>query len=286
MEKSFWTKPTRAKSENTMNESLLKYFQLLKTDKVPASKLPKILLENSEFQNLVATAIIKKSPIGRGYLYELNLEKRQVFESWFGKKFPNADIEITDRASSIAKFRDSKKSKEKSIIVFLKGKKSITINNEIIDLQEYTLKFGFFACVLKHLETEKLCFVENKESFLQADKIIADDYVFVHTYGRIGSTLLAKIQTNQVLVFSDYDYVGLNEYLKCKSVFENTHFFIPQNYDLLFEKYAKDINLNRKKGQKASKNVLNSTDEIVVRICKKLETKHKFLEQESLLINL
>jgi hypothetical protein len=128
--------------------------------------------------------------------------------------------------------------------------------------------------------------VENKESFLQAEKVISQDYVFIHSYGRIGKNLLEKIQTNEVLVFSDYDYIGLNEYLKCKSVFENTSFFVPENYDLLFEQYAKEIILNRKKGQKASRNVLASQDETVLRICHDLQTKQKFLEQESLLINL
>jgi hypothetical protein len=235
---------------------------------------------------MLDSGIVLKSSVGRGYVYELNKEKRQVFENWFAKKFPNADIEVINRASSIAKLKDSKKSKEKSVIVFLKGNKQVEVNKEIIDLQEYTKKFGFFACVLESLKTEKLCFVENKESFLQAEKVISQDYVFVHSYGRIGKNLLEKIQTNEVLIFSDYDYIGLNEYLKCKSVFENTNFFVPENYDLLFEKYAKEITLNRKKGQKASKYVLASQDEIVLKICQDLQTKQKFLEQESLLINL
>ncbi|GAB4343459.1 MAG: hypothetical protein OHK0038_23540 [Flammeovirgaceae bacterium] len=269
-----------------MTETLLKYFQLLKTEKLLSSQVPKALLENNDFQNMLDSGIIVKLSIGRGYVYELNEEKKQIFENWFAKKFPNADIQITDRASSIAKFKDSKKSKEKSVIVFLKGNKQIKINNETVDLQEYTQKFGFFACVLESLKTEKLCFVENKESFLQAEKVISQDYVFIHSYGRIGKNLLERIQTNEVLVFSDYDYIGLNEYLKCKSVFENTIFFVPENYDLLFEQYAKEITLNRKKGQKASKNVLASQDEIVVRICRDLQTKQKFLEQESLLISL
>lgn len=269
-----------------MTETLLKYFQILKTEKLLSSQVPKALLENNDFQNMLNSGIILKSSVGRGYIYKLNEEKRQVFENWFAKKFPNAEIEVTDRASSIAKFKDSKKSKEKSVIVFLKGNKQIQINNQIIDLQEYTKNFGFFACVLENLKTDKLCFVENKESFLQAEKVISQDYVFIHSYGRIGKNLLEKIQTNEVLVFSDYDYIGLNEYLKCKSVFENTSFFVPENYDLLFEQYAKEIILNRKKGQKASRNVLASQDETVLRICHDLQTKQKFLEQESLLINL
>jgi hypothetical protein len=269
-----------------MTETLLKYFQILKTEKLLSSQVPKALLENNDFQNMLNSGIILKSSVGRGYIYKLNEEKRQVFENWFAKKFPNAEIEVTDRASSIAKFKDSKKSKEKSVIVFLKGNKQVKINNQIIDLQEYTKNFGFFACVLENLKTDKLCFVENKESFLQAEKVISQDYVFIHSYGRIGKNLLEKIQTNEVLVFSDYDYIGLNEYLKCKSVFENTSFFVPENYDLLFEQYAKEIILNRKKGQKASRNVLASQDETVLRICHDLQTKQKFLEQESLLINL
>jgi hypothetical protein len=269
-----------------MTETLLKYFQILKTEKLLSSQVPKALLDSTDFQNMLDSEIIMRLSVGRGYVYELNEEKRQVFENWFTKKFPNAGIEVTDRASSIAKFKDSKKSKGKSVIVFLKGNKHVQINNETIDLKEYTHKFGFFACVLESLETEKLCFVENKENFLQAEKVISQEYVFIHSYGRIGKSLLEKIQTNEVLVFSDYDYIGLNEYLKCKSVFENTSFFVPENYDLLFEKYAKEIMLNRKKGQKASKNVLASQDETVLRICQDLQTKQKFLEQESLLINL
>ncbi len=269
-----------------MTEILLKYFQLLKTEKLLSSQVPKALLENNDFKNMIDGGIIAKSSVGRGYVYELNEEKRQVFENWFAKKFPNSEIEVTDRASSIAKFKDSKKSKEKSVIVFLKGNKPIKINNETIDLQDYTQKFGFFACVLESLKTDKLCFVENKESFLKAEKVISQDFVFIHSYGRIGKNLLEKIQINELLVFSDYDYVGLNEYLKCKSFFENTNFFVPENYDLLFEQYAKEITLNRKKGQKASRNVLASQDEIVLRICQDLQTKQKFLEQESLLINL
>lgn len=269
-----------------MTETLLKYFQLLKTEKLQSKSVPKTFLECNDFQNMLDSGIVLKSSIGRGYVYELNEKKRQVFENWFARKFPNADIDVTDRASSIAKFKDSKKSKEKSVIVFLKGNKQVEINKETIDLQEYTQKFGFFACVLESLKTEKLCFVENKESFLQAEKVISQDYVFIHSYGRIGKNLLEKIQTNEVLVFSDYDYIGLNEYLKCKSFFENISFFIPENYDLLFEQYAKEITLNRKKGQKASKNVLASRDAIVLRISHVLQTKQKFLEQESLLINL
>lgn len=269
-----------------MTETLLKYFQILKTEKILSSQVPKALLESNDFQNMLDSGIISKLSVGRGYVYELNKEKRQVFETWFTKKFPNSDIEVTDRASSIAKFKDSKQSKEKSTIVFLKGNKQVRINNEFIDLQEYTRKFGFFACALESLKIEKLCFVENKESFLQAEKVISQDYVFIHSYGRIGIKLLEKIQANEVLVFSDYDYIGLSEYLKCKSVFENTSFFVPENYSSLFENYAKDIMLNRKKGQKASKSVLASHEETVLRICKDLQTKQKFLEQESLLINL
>ena len=278
-------KLTQEKQKNTMTETLFKYFQLLKTEKLLSSQVPKALLENNDFQNMLGNIILKNS-VGRGYVYELNQHKKIIFESWFAKTFPNPEIEVTDKASSIAKFKDSKKYTEKSVIVFLRGNKTIKINNESLDLKNYTSKFGFFACVLENLETEKLCLVENKESFLKAEKIIPNDYVFLHSYGRIGKNLLAKIQSLQILVFSDYDYVGLNEYLKCKSVFENTELFIPENYDFLFAKYAKEIKLNRKKGQKASKNVLDSQDQCVLRICKDLHKTQKFLEQESLLINL
>jgi hypothetical protein len=269
-----------------MTEILLTYFQLLKTEKLVASKAPKALLKNVSFKNMINNSVILKTKVGAGYVYELNPVKIDVFNSWLVNSSPNSDIEITDKASSIAKLKDSKQYKEKSTIIFLRGNKETYINNQIIDLNYYTEKFGFFACVLENVETEKLCIVENKESFLKVEKVISKDYVFIHSYGRVGKNLLEKINTEELLVFSDYDYVGLNEYLVCKSVFKNTTFFVPTNYALLFSKYAKPINLNRIRGQKPSERVVDSKENVVVKIYNDLQTTQKFLEQESLLIDL
>lgn len=277
-----------------MTETLLKYFQLLKTEKLLSSQAPKALLDNNDFQNMLDSGILLKLSAGRGYVYELNEEKRQVFENWFAKKFPNADIEVTDRASSIAKFRDSKQHREKDkSILFLRGKQNIRLNNTSFSLFESISPFTYLGCELKEnefLEAENVCFIENKEAFLKADLLLPPQYTFVHPVGRIGDKLLGKIKTENILFFPDYDYVGLNEYFACRSIFSNTELFFPDNYDFLFDNYKKHLNLNRKKGQRPSKKVLDAVskgeDDRIIKVFNNLQSTQHFLEQESLLINL
>jgi len=270
-----------------MNETLLKYFRLIKDGMaISASQLPSIVKKNKDFQNFCETGIILRNKSGGGYIYQINQEKQHIFEQYFVNTFPQSEIEAIDKASNIAKFRNSKSRQIKTLpIVFIKGQREIIINNETIDLRYFTEKFELFSAVVQNLNTEKICLVENKYLFLDIEKVISEDYVFIHSYGRIGKTLLNTLNVNSILVVSDYDYVGLNEYLKCKALFSNTKFYIPDNYDDLFKTYSTPLKTKFKQGQYLSHypNVENSTDEIVVRIREQMKKTQKFLEQEILL---
>jgi len=270
-----------------MNETILKYFRLIKDGVIVSeSQMPSVVKKNVDFQNFCKVGIILRNKSGSGYVYQLNEEKQSLFETYFNDTFPQSDIKAIDKASNIAKFKNSKSRQIQTLpIIFIKGQCEVIVNKEIIDLKYFTEKFNLFSAVIQSLETEKICLVENKYLFLEIEKVIFDDYVFIHSYGRIGKTLLNTLNVKHILVVSDYDYVGLNEYLKCKELFSNTKFYIPDNYNSLFETYSRPLKTESKKGQNLTyyPRVEKSTDEIVVHIREQVKRTQRFLEQEILL---
>lgn len=187
----------------------------------------------------------------------------------------------------MAKFKDSKRRKtESNNVVLFRGYCSTMINNIEVDLEHYTNTFGLFATQLTKINTPKICFVENLDVFLCVERIIDRDYIYFHSYGRLGKQIISRIEARDILVFSDYDYVGLKEYLDFKEVHPQTSFFVPNDYSERFSKYAKPLKDNDpNKGQIAYQKVRHSEEKIVVEIREQLFRTHKFLEQQALFIH-
>lgn len=270
-----------------MNETIFKYFEALKNgETISESQLPISVSINIDFTNFCRAGIIVKEKKGAGYIYFLNPEKQSVFNKYFHNTFPDAEIEEITKASNIVKFKNSKSRQIEAIpIVFLRGIGNVIINENTIDLEDYTAKFGLFASTLESLKTKKLCIVENKYLFLEIEKVISNDFIFLHSYGRVGSSLLKSLLCNEILIVSDYDYVGLNEFLKCKEYNKNTQLFISDNFNYLFDTYATNLKKKNKKGQllRNYPRVAKSTDATVVEIRERIKLSQKFLEQEILL---
>lgn len=263
------------------------FLKKLKTEKINCSAIPITVEKSNYFQNLVETNVILLEGNWKRGSIKLNENEQVYFDTFLKNNFPNEINQEINRANNIKALRNSKgRQTESNAIVFLRGNKRIVINGIEVDLTFHTQNFGLFSAVLESLSCDRICFVENLFAFLNVEKIITEDYVFVHTYGRVGEKLLDKIQTNDVLVFSDYDFVGLDEYLKFKDKFETTTFFVPENYDFTFEKYSRPLKDTQKEtSQKPSERVQKSTDEAVMKIRNKIFQTQRFLEQE-ILINL
>jgi hypothetical protein len=263
------------------------FLQKLKTEKINCSAIPETVRKATYFQNLVESKVIVLEGTWKRGSIKLNETEQDYFDTFLKNNFPNEITQEIDRANNIKVLRNSKgRSTESNTIVFLRGNQVVKINGIEVDLAFYTQKFGLFSTVLENLVCNKICFVENLYAFLNAEKAITEDYVFVHTYGRVGEKLLDKIQTHEVLVFSDYDFVGLDEYLKFKEKFEKTTFFVPKNYDFLFQTYSRPLKDTKKEtSQRPTERVQNATDEIVVKLRNQVFQTQQFLEQE-ILINL
>ena len=259
-----------------MNQTDFRTYKKLKEDSFLTEKaIPKTVLSSSQFKGLVSSLIIEKTRSGRGFRYEVS--KINEFESFFKTHFPE-DIEVNDKSDNVRKFRNSKVQKTVSKPIFmLRGFDIIKVNDNEINLEDYTNKFQIFACSPDKIVAKRICIVENLDTFLVAEKLLGKSFVFLHKYGRIGKESIGCLSANQLLVFVDYDFNGLEEFLRIKEVFDFAQLHIPENYDELFTRYSQSL-----KGNKAemTNRIKRSNDTNVIRISESIIRNNRFLEQQ------
>ncbi|WP_307425177.1 hypothetical protein [Chryseobacterium sp. MDT2-18] len=224
---------------------------------------------------MVSSLILEKTKSGRGFRYEV--KKITEFESFFKIYFPE-DIEVKDKSDNVRKFRNSKIQKTVSTPIFmLRGFEKVKINDNEVNLEDYTKKFQLFACNAEKIETRRICIVENLDTFLVAEKLLGESFVFIHKYGRIGKESLGSLFTNELLVFVDYDFNGLEEFLRIKEVFDFAQLYVPENYDELFGKYSQSLKDNK---AEMTNRIKQSLDINVVKIKESIIRNNRFLEQQ------
>lgn len=259
-----------------MNQTDFRTYRKLKENSFLTEKsIPKTVLSSPHFKGLVSSLIIEKTRSGRGFRYEV--KKVNEFEGFFKTHFPE-DIEVKDKSDNVRKFRNSKVQKTVPTPIFmLRGFETIKINGKEVNLEDYTKKFRLFACNAEKIEAERICIVENLDTFLVVEKLLGESFVFLHKYGRIGKESLRSLVTNQLLVFVDYDFNGLEEFLRIKEVFDFAELYIPENYDELFKKYSQTL-----KGNKAemTNRIKKSSDSNVIKIRECIVRNNRFLEQQ------
>jgi len=251
------------------------YHRLKCKGRVPA-KLPKVISGSSEFQTLLRAKIVDKVPSGRGYYYQVS--RADKFNDFYLSKFPSGDISVNTEVDNQLKYRDTKATAlKKDRVVFIRSFKNITVNGKEINLQKTMEDFNIFSTVFKTLKANKICFVENLQPFLNIEKLLGEEYTYIHFYGRLPrKEVLERIECEEYLHFGDYDFVGLNEFLKAKEVFKNCNMYVPDNYEELYKEFSR----TREQNDTAYKNVMRSTICDVVRIREHLKRHNRFLEQQ------
>src|SRR5690554_531072 len=158
------------------------YKSLFENKSVSKSVIPRSVMQSDTFQNLLRAEILKSSKLGRGFKIEVS--KDTEFEKFFKSSFPE-QIVSQSKSGNIKKYRNSKATKVDSSPIFLfRGFSAYQINEQIIDLQKQTRDFGLFSVIPNSVIADKICFVENLEAFLNAEKLLGNEFLFVHKYGR------------------------------------------------------------------------------------------------------
>lgn len=261
-----------------MTQTDYKFYTELKSKAISINRTPKAVKESSAFKNLFGAGILGTEKAGRGT--NIIIKKQIQYDNFLKVNFPAAQNLVSTKSNNIKQFKSSKARRTRELpMYFLRGFKTIEINDVIIDLKYHTSLFGFFGVTVPSIKTENICFVENKNTFLTAETLLGQDWIYIHSYGRVGKENLKSIVCKKVLVFVDYDFNGLDEFLRIKSHFTEAELFIPADFKELFETYS-----DRLKGkQKASKKVTESEIPEVATIRDLVQKTNKFLEQEVLI---
>jgi len=255
--------------------------KILNEGKISASQIGNSIKRSNDFTTLLNGGFIEHLPAktGGGSFY---IKSRTALEKYFSDKFPEEQKNKLSAIDNVHSFRNTKASKRESQnVILLRGQQTVLLNGIETNLKEYTEKYGTFSTVLKTLETNKVCFVENLDSYLLAEQVIPKNFVFIHTYGGIGKSTVNKVNAKEILVFPDYDFKGLHNYLLVKSIFPNTKLFVPKDYEMLFVTKSRTIKTRQGREQQPSKQVLECEEEIVLKIRSDIFKHKKFLEQQA-----
>ncbi len=265
------------------NKTFKNFIQkILAENKINASSVGESIKSAKDYTSLINGGFIGYIPTitGGG---SIHVKNREALEKYFSSKFPEKQKNTFTSIDNVNTFRNTKVGKRESQnVILLRGQEMVLLNGIETDLKKYTDFFGTFAASVKSLEANKVCFVENLDSYLIAEQVINSDFTFIHTYGGIGKSVVSKVKAKSVLVFPDYDYKGLHNYLLVKSVIENAELFVPNNYEVLFETKSRTIDTKHGRKQQASNQVKESKEEMVVKIRTDIVNHGKFLEQQAI----
>lgn len=267
--------------EQFMSKIEFDFYTKLKKDQRIKKPIPSIIKKSLFFTSLVNSKVIEPIERGKGYIEIL---KQDIFNVHYLKKFPNPNIDVKTEIDNQKKFRDTKATPiKKDRVIFIRGFKDIIVNNKEVSLEEITQEHQLFSTVLKNMKTQKICFVENLQPFLNAEKLLGKDFVYIHFYGRFPKKdILRNIECEEYLHFGDYDSVGLSEYLKASDIYKNCKLFIPDDFEYLSKKYS----TKRKEKDTLHKNVKISLKKEIITIREQLENTGKYLEQQIIMDNL
>lgn len=267
--------------EQFMSKVEFDFYTKLKNNNKAKKPIPTIIKNSSIFKALVNSKIIEPIQRGKGYIEIL---KQKSFNEFYFKRFPNPDIDVKTEIDNQKKYRDTKATPiVKDRVIFIRGFKDIMVNDKKINLNQITNEHQLFSTILKSMKTQKICFVENLQPFLNAEKLLGQDFVYIHFYGRFPTIdILRNIECKEYLHFGDYDSVGLSEYLKASEIYHNCKLFIPDNFEYLSKEYSK----KRKEKDTIHKNVKISLKTEIIKIREQLETTGKYLEQQIIMDNL
>lgn len=256
--------------------------KILTEGKISASQVGHSIKRTGDFTTLLNGGFIEHSPTktgGGNYL----IKNREALEKYFIDKFPNETSNALTAIANVNSMRNTKSGKKESQnVILIRGQETIKLNGIETDLKKYTDSYGTFSATVKSLEATKVCFVENLDSFLLAEQVIDNSFTFIHTYGGIGKSVVSKTIAKEILVFPDYDFKGLHNYLLVKSVFPRTQLFVPNDYETLLKTKSRTIKTKQGRVQQPSKSVLDCEEEIVVKIRSDIFKTGHFVEQQAI----
>ncbi|PHI18584.1 hypothetical protein CEQ90_17340 [Lewinellaceae bacterium SD302] len=267
----------------------LRYFEvILSNGQVSKTSVP-VTVRNSEvYAQLVNASILSEERKGPGKV--IRLVDQEAFVKFLDARFPGRKSATGGTAiSNQYRYRDSKGgAKSGHGLVILRGWKTIRVNGHRVDLGEATERFGGFACFQPIIETERFCTVENLSCLAgiparldvssDGEAVLDREQVYAHAYGRIGKQTFSELRCPEITHFGDWDYTGLDEYLRLQAIYPQTKLYVPEKLEDYWSTRSKPL----KKEAVITRRLQESQDPKVLRVLNLLGRTNRFLEQEAI----
>lgn len=270
-----------------MNQTELKFYvDFQECIEMQDSKIPKGIKGSNWFKQLNEIGVIFNEKSGRGRVYKINDFEKYAQLLKAKVNFENPTIANKIDSTRVLRNSKGKGSFEQIAYFIIKGNFDITIQELWIPLKSYSDLFGgFLISDLSSLKGNKVALIENKKFFIEAFTIVPKDFICIHKYGRWSANDFQSLNDMQeITFFGDYDLLGLDEFLKLKEIQSKSNFFVPENFDALFNRYSQIFDGHKKFNQNLTSRVKNTVDPTIAKIRDLVLKNNRILEQEALLI--
>lgn len=219
----------------------------------------------------------------------------EAISSFATSQYPGGLETLTNttpsRSESVFLYRDAKRGKNTSgepVLIRGFSNASLVSRKGELNVGSITEIAGVMSFILSddqewNYNGARVALVENIEPFLHFEERFEDFDAVIYYAGRMSERFLnwLSYQTFEMVLFCDYDPVGLQEYLRLKKRYVNqVSLFIPNNFRALLKHHGK-AKLMRDSSAIISK-LRQEKDEIVKNVLSILEDFGTGLEQEIL----
>jgi hypothetical protein len=260
--------------------------QLLAAGELTASTLPKSI--QKEVDRMDGIGWIARTARGRGQIYTVTDE--QAIRRLLDYRQYEGDIgELTPKGLAVAVHGDAHRGKQVRQLLLLASSTGAVWKNqmtgETFPVGELTSRYGAVSLVVgaddAWVTETPLVLVENKEVLLYADKFPFQGTMLYYggkIAGRLIEWLSTRHRTPKLVVFPDYDPVGLHTYLSFKQSMPEAELYVPNNLKTLLSKHK---NPQRLSDQEQYLSALEKTKDIeVARVFKMIISAGGGLDQE------
>lgn len=241
--------------------------RLLRGKRASASQLSPQM--SRRLRPLFDATILDREISGRGEI--VVVRDITALERWIAREYPAAGgrwqvAESHARARAIALRRSSKSGTHGVVrgILHLRSPADplldIAIDGADLPVGPLTRRHGLAATLINdasRLQTEtRLALIENLELFLQAESVLPDRPLMLHSAGAISDRLIGCLARSSfpspLLHLPDYDPVGLRDYLRLRQMLgDRVSLFVPTDLEERFDQFG-DRDLLTKKPRNRS----------------------------------
>ncbi len=246
----------------------------------------------SKIQQLRETGLISWEKAGRGSRYVL-VDSNSVQKLLEATGYHGSTDDLTPKAEAVSRHGDAHAGKDDSILIQISVKGEDIYwrkNGKAVDIKTIVKKCGIASIVIRSEDVWRtnspIALVENIDLLIYSKKYFAQipfQGNILYYAGWAGARTIEWLKKQPYapqIIFPDYDFVGLKNYLKLKKSFPELQIYIPDQLSELIRRFG-----SKKKFVKQSqKYSLEQNDDGVRSVHSLMQQYGKCLDQESLLL--